>query len=164
MLTTKQMAISLITFAAMLGLFLFSIAAQAQDLGFFAESMFDRLDANHDGVLSKDEVRAARAETFDRIDTNHDGVVTVAEIEAAKASRQERAAKRLSRLAELRAQMQTPSERLAAMDKDGDGKISRAEFVNQSPWFDRMPKNGAGVVTKADFAAFLDKAQNAKQP
>jgi len=161
--TTKQMAISLITLAIILSLFLFSLAAQAQDLGFFAESMFDRLDTNRDGVLTKDEVRAARAEMFDRIDTNRDGVVTVAEIEAAKASRQERSAKRLARLAELRAQMQTPSERLAAMDKDGDGKITREEFVNQSPWFDRMQKNG-GVVTKADFAAFLDKKQNDKQP
>lgn len=161
--TTKQMAIALITFATILALFLFSVAAQAQDLGFLMGSMFDRIDANRDGVISKEEVRTARAQMFDRIDANHDGVVTVAEIEAAKASRQERAARRLARLTELRAEMPTPSERLAAMDKDGDGKISRAEFVSQSPWFDRMQKAG-GVVTKEDFAAFIDEKQGDKQP
>lgn len=161
--TTKQMAIALITFATILGLFLFSIAAHAQDLGFLMGSMFDRLDTNRDGVITKDEVRAARAQTFDRIDANRDGVITVTEIESAKGRMQERAARRLARMAELRAEMPTPSERLAAMDKNGDGQISRAEFVDQSPWFDRMQKNG-GVVTKEDFAAFIDKRQSDKQP
>ena len=54
--------------------------------------------------------------------------------------------------------MRTPSERFAAMDKNRDGKITREEFVEPSPWFDRLQKNG--VVTKADFAALLDGKEN----
>jgi hypothetical protein len=152
------MAIALLTLAIILSLFLLSVAAQAQDLGFFMGSMFDRLDTNHDGALSKEEISSARGRMFDRMDTNHDGVVTVAEIEAARASAQARGAKRLANIAKLRSEMPTPSERLAAMDGNHDGKITREEFVNSSPWFDRMQKNG-GVVTKADFAAFIDQNQ-----
>jgi hypothetical protein len=43
--------------------------------GHFAQRMFDRLDANHDGQLTRDEVRADAAARFDAADTNHDGVL-----------------------------------------------------------------------------------------
>jgi hypothetical protein len=47
------------------------------------------------------------------------------------------------------------------MDKNHDGKITREEFVNSSPWFDRLQKNGG--VSKADFAAFIDQSQSEKK-
>ena len=47
---------------------------------------FGSADANHDGVISADEIaakeQAMRAERFGRIDTNHDGVVTADEVGA----------------------------------------------------------------------------------
>jgi len=47
--------------------------------GFDPSRMFDRIDANHDGVLDKSEIDAAAAERFRRMDTNGDGVITADE-------------------------------------------------------------------------------------
>jgi hypothetical protein len=53
MLTTKHASIALLTAAAALTLVLLGGAlAHADDLGFFGEAIFDRLDTNHDGVIS----------------------------------------------------------------------------------------------------------------
>ena len=49
--------------------------------------VFDQLDANHDGVLTKDEVEADALAKFDRVDTNHDGVLEPDELAAAKAAK-----------------------------------------------------------------------------
>ena len=40
-------------------------AAGAQEPGRFADRMFDRIDADRDGVLTRAEVRAARGRMFD---------------------------------------------------------------------------------------------------
>ncbi len=37
--------------------------------------MFDRMDANHDGYLDRDEIRAALTARFHRMDRNCDGVL-----------------------------------------------------------------------------------------
>jgi hypothetical protein len=158
MLTSRHAAYALVAVAIILGLLLLGVGiANAQVLGFLADSIFDRLDTNHDGILSRDEVRAARSTMFDRIDTDRSGTATLAEIEAAKAKAQERRAKRLARLAELRTEMATPSERFAAMDKNHDGKVTRDEFANGTAWFDRIAKNGG--ISKEEFARFLDEAK-----
>ena len=89
---------------------------QAQQL---ADSMFGRLDLNHDGTVSRDEADQARTQLggrghliertfgtaqsltlaqfeaaalarFDAEDANHDGVVSAAEHEQARAARQGR--------------------------------------------------------------------------
>jgi Ca2+-binding EF-hand superfamily protein len=46
--------------------------------------MFERLDTNHDGMVSRDEYRAQVAERFDRLDTNHDGFLDQAEMTAGR--------------------------------------------------------------------------------
>lgn len=132
--------------------------AQAQQPGRFADRMFDRIDADHDGVATRAEVQAARGRMFDRLDANHDGVVTAAEAEAARNQAQARAAGRLAHFAERRAQMPTRSERLVDLDRNGDGLVSRDEFVAGTSWFDRLDTTGRGV-TKAQFSAFLNQAR-----
>jgi EF hand domain-containing protein len=116
MLTSRHAAYALVAVAIILGFLLFGIVvANAQVLGPLADSIFDRFDANHDGILSREEIKAARATMFDRIDTDHSGTATIAEIEAGKAYAQERMTQRLARLVQLRAEGPTPSERFAAM-------------------------------------------------
>jgi Ca2+-binding EF-hand superfamily protein len=51
-----------------------------------AGHMFAAADANKDGRVSLQEATAAAAAHFDRLDTNHDGVVTPDEMRAAHAA------------------------------------------------------------------------------
>jgi hypothetical protein len=44
--------------------------------------MIERLDTNHDGMISIDEYRAGVAERFDRMDANHDGFLDQGEMTA----------------------------------------------------------------------------------
>lgn len=55
-------------------------------------AFFQSADKNGDGTLSRDEWVAAgrREQTFDRVDTDHDGKVTLDEIKAALERRQQR--------------------------------------------------------------------------
>jgi hypothetical protein len=46
--------------------------------------MIERLDTNHDGMISRDEYRAQVAERFDRLDTNHDGFLDQSEMTAGR--------------------------------------------------------------------------------
>ena len=50
--------------------------------------MFAKLDANHDGVVTRDEATAAALARFDRADANHDGKIDQSEIAAIKAKAQ----------------------------------------------------------------------------
>lgn len=121
-------------------------AVQAQEPGRLANRMFDRIDTDRDGVLTRPEVQAARSRMFDRIDTDRDGALTAAEAEAARV----RAAGRSERLAGMQGQ------RLATLDRNHDGLVSRDEFVAGTGWFDRMDTTGRGV-TKAQFAALISQ-------
>jgi Ca2+-binding EF-hand superfamily protein len=100
-------------------------------------AMFSKLDANHDGFITKDElstVEAQRAQNieeraakfdpskiFDRIDANHDGKITLAEVNALRSKRAGAAAG---------AQPQETSFKgiLAQADTNKDGVVTRAEF------------------------------------
>jgi len=104
-----------------------------------AAAMFARLDTNHDGFVTKEEIgalqaqreqkaeqRAARfdpSKMFDRLDSNHDGQLTAAEVNAAPGRRAQALAgqaapARSSRFARL----------FGRADANKDGVITRAEF------------------------------------
>lgn len=53
-----------------------------------AKERFDRLDANHDGVVTREEVVDSRRQLFKTLDTNGDGRLDAAEIAKAQAARQ----------------------------------------------------------------------------
>ena len=56
--------------------------AAAPAAGAMRSRMIERLDTNHDGMISRDEYRAQVAGRFDRLDTNHDGFLDQSEMTA----------------------------------------------------------------------------------
>jgi Ca2+-binding EF-hand superfamily protein len=101
-------------------------------------AMFERLDADNDGKITKAEMSAGRERMFKRLDRNGDGVIDENEIEKARQAIEDRAASAEARL----------SGQWRRMDKDGDGKVSGAEFQARSAMFDLADRNDDGVVTK----------------
>ncbi|HHN66925.1 MAG TPA: acid-shock protein [Thermopetrobacter sp.] len=98
-----------------------------------------KLDANGDGVITREEVAAARAKRFAKRDANGDGVITAAEIDAAIMKRLEK------RKTRLRYRL------LARLDADGDGTVTRDEFVNKrNRLFARLDLNGDGKITRQE--------------
>ncbi|NUQ17889.1 MAG: hypothetical protein HOP95_05445 [Sphingomonas sp.] len=102
-------------------------------------AMFARLDANHDGFVTKDELNAveaqreqkaeARAQRFDpskvfgRLDTNHDGRITAEEVAAAHSRRG-----RAMNGGAAQAQRAGFHGLFARADTNKDNVLSRAEF------------------------------------
>jgi hypothetical protein len=60
----------------------FTAAARARGAKNDGSKMFDRMDANHDGVLDAAEINSLLARRFARADADHDGVLTAEERQA----------------------------------------------------------------------------------
>lgn len=89
--------------------------------------MFRALDTNGDRKLAFNEIKAGRAKLFDRLDANRNGVLDPQEIQAAVGrTKSARGAGAGAQLAELQ-------QRKAMVDRNGDGKISRDEFASFIP-------------------------------
>lgn len=137
-------------FAIASALLLPASAAQARFGQRDPMAAFDNADANHDGVVSRAEFRAARVARFDRMDRNHDGVI----------SRDD-----FGRLLKFRPQVgQMLDQMLAEADANHDGRVTRAELAGApTPLFDRADANHDGVVDANELAAARDRLQQLKQ-
>ena len=95
-------------------------------------------DVNKDNKVGPDEYDGASA-VFRKYDTDGDGVVTYYELYP-------------ERMMAARAAAPKPEQEtaLGALDKDGDGKVTRAEFAGSDAAWRRLDRNGDGVVTVAD--------------
>lgn len=95
-----------------------------------------RLDTNGDGVITLSDMQAQRAAMFDRMDADKDGMLTPEERAAAKSERQQQARadrpeRGGARATETisRADFIADAERqFARLDADGDGTLTRAEM------------------------------------
>ena len=97
--------------------------------------MYQRLDANHDGKISREEWRG-RPEGFARMDTNADGFLTPDEMRPGKFQRQGHA-RRAPR----------------AMDQNHDSQITRDEWKGPAELFSRIDSNNDGVITRDEIKA-----------
>lgn len=116
-------------------------------------------DADGDKQVTRAEFDALRAEEFAHRDRNGDGYL---DIEDASPTRQ--------RLAAMREGAGEDGDgrgrrggRMQAVDADGDGRISRAEFMAApSPMFDALDANGDAVVTGEEIDARIDERREAR--
>ena len=93
--------------------------------------MIEMFDQNKDGSVTQDEVNASVAERFAAADADKDGRVTLEEFKA-------------YRLTEMQPMKVRAFQRL---DRDGDGKVTRAEFDHISDrMFARLDRDGDGEL------------------
>lgn len=120
--------------------------------------MLEKVDTNRDGAISVDEAMAAAKARFTKTDANNDGKIT----------EQEAMAWREQHMGRMKAHAAGgpgpdggpegwrgrgrggPGGMVARLDRDGDGRLTRAEF--DAP-FDRMDTNRDGVVDAAEMQA-----------
>lgn len=95
------------------------------------ERMFERMDADGDGAITREELAAARSERFAAMDADGDGAVTA----------QELANYRMLRRAE---------RRIRRLDENGDGVLQLDELPGGERRFERFDLDGNGVVTRAE--------------
>jgi len=101
-------------------------------------------DANHNGTISSSEHEAYALAFFRRIDTNHDDKITAAEVDAAAGM----IAGAQPNSAQLNA-----AYRIRRNDTNGDGQISRTEFMAAAvARFRAMDANFNGELTPQEFA------------
>lgn len=105
----------------------------------------ERADANHDGILTRAEMNTQREAMFDRADANGDGYISEDERPERRPHRRPDRAPRDAQAAPDGAPSPGPGQhgaRGARADADGDGRISRAEFMGQPMrGFDRFDAN-----------------------
>jgi Ca2+-binding EF-hand superfamily protein len=106
----------------------------------------DQYDGDLDGRVSSTEFEMARRERFDTTDTNGNGTVDIEEYVFEWEDRLD------AQLAHDRQQqVKQTATRFAALDKDGDGLVSRAEFeASGERSFTRLDSNGDGIIDADD--------------
>jgi Ca2+-binding EF-hand superfamily protein len=96
------------------------------------DSVFARLDLNHDGSITFAEVVAARRAVFQRLDSDRNGALSRAEFVVTGNAR---------------------ARRFAQLDRNRDGRISLSEYLNDGrARFRAADANKDGRLSRAEFA------------
>jgi Ca2+-binding EF-hand superfamily protein len=116
-------------------------APQAPMRAAIAAHLFERMDENKDGQVTRQEALAASQRLFQRLDGNADGELTKAESEAGTKAMRE----------------QELSTHFKQLDANGDGRLTVAESQLPQPVFDRLDANKDKALTLAEMQAGPDK-------
>jgi Ca2+-binding EF-hand superfamily protein len=125
-----------------------------------------RFDRDGNGVVTRSEMRTSAAERFDKIDTNHDGKLTADEIQAAhrEMAAKHFAAKDTDKDGKLsRAEVaKMPDALFARLDANHDGFLTPDELAqghngHGGKGFMRADTDGDGVITRDEALAASDK-------
>lgn len=133
-----------------LALCLLAAPALAQQ-GTPGQHFIDNWDLDQDGTVTADEAAQQRDDVFYMFDIDENGVLDAEEYVAFDAAR---ATDLEGQGAMGRGVMQRAADGLglAPNDADGNGEVTREEFIgNAAAWIAEMDRNGDGVVTTADF-------------
>jgi hypothetical protein len=105
-------------------------------------------DANGDGAISAQEFDDAAKARFQRMDANHDGVIDADELAAIQKRMEER---RADRPDAGKGPGGGEGGAWAAMDADHDGKVTQAEaLVASKARFAKLDADGDGVLSPAE--------------
>ncbi len=148
------------------------------------QAMFARGDANHDGKLTADEIKAMSAgqsdpqgrpvgrgnaggnlrmdPVMDALDVDHDGVLSAAEIASAPGALKtlDKDADSTLSVAELRMRQQTPAQRAEHLfdewDTNKDGGLTRAELPDRmQAQFEALDLNHDGKIDMEEATTFF---------
>lgn len=120
---------------------LLAVILLASPAAAFAQSaqmeVFDRADANRDGLITLAEFKSARTRQFDRFDRNGDGSISEADA---------------GRIAQFRPEIgQRLNILIQTADANHDRRVTKAEFAaSPAPLFERADANRDGVVDKGE--------------
>ena len=118
--------------------------------GQWRQQFFDKIDTNHDGIISRAEYQAWVDSRFAKLDSNGDGVVNADEV-ATSPLAAERAEKRAQGF-------------VRRYDTTGSGEVSRADFeAKEMQRFDRL-SNGADSVTEDQFTTAAMRSYKHRRP
>ncbi|HEU4600947.1 MAG TPA: EF-hand domain-containing protein [Steroidobacteraceae bacterium] len=105
--------------------------------------MLEAADTDKDGTVTRDEFLAWRTQQFNHMDRNGDGVIDDADRQMTDQKREA-----------MKARGEQMREKL---DANGDGKITKDEFVNApAPMFDKADTDGNGVLDAKELQAARD--------
>jgi hypothetical protein len=109
---------------------------------------FAATDANGDGKLTAEELKASHDARVKAMDADGDGFISAAEIEANMLAQMK---PRLEKMARMR---------VAAQDTDNDGKLSlqeASEMPRADQMFARMDADGDGAISKDELAKAMER-------
>jgi len=113
---------------------------------------FKKMDANGDGVVSKNEFNEFNARHFKEMDANKDGKVTREEMNASASK-------------VIRNGLTHLEERFAAADTDHDGGLDRKEAEAMPvmlAYFDEIDTDKNGKITREEYLAAMPLLHRAK--
>ena len=119
----------------------------------FVEHFMGAWDLNGDGKVTLAEATERRTDMFAAFDADEDGVLNAEELDMIDAMRESEQAG-LGEGAGPGRKRALGSMQRGMMDTDGDGTVSRDEFLSKTPrWFEHMDANADGAITAEDLDA-----------